>query len=129
MFRGDRDGQALAFAELGRLALEGQGDDRPVGGATELDLADRAEEDEPLDGGREPVRAGGNDRAEGQRLGRIETVTGVPWSIGPDAARPIIRPKGVRTTTSPRESVPSTCPWRRLVGPSSRATKVSAGWL
>ena len=42
-----------------RLALEGQGDDRPVAGSAEVDLADLAEEDQPLDRRREAVRAGG----------------------------------------------------------------------
>ena len=130
MFGGDGERQALAFAEALRLALQRQGEDRPVAGAAQVDLADLAEEDEPLDRGREAVRAGGDGRADESDSGRIERVTGVPGGIG--VRRPTVADEPAERRPDDQlapGSVASTCPWSRFVGPSNRATNASAGRL
>ena len=105
MLGGDREGQALPFAEGLRLALEGQGEHWPVARAAKVDLADLAEEDQALDGGGEPVRARGNSWADGQGLGADRDgdrrAVGISVTDGAEVC-PIRRPNGVRTMTSPR---------------------------
>ena len=111
-----------------RLPLERQGDRPASRRGPEVDLADLAQEDQAFDRRGEPVRAGGTFGP------RPATRGGSPPSRAsrgerPASVWPIRRPSGVRTTTSPRASVPSTWPWIRFVGPRNRATKASAGRL
>ena len=110
--------------------LQGQGDDRPVAGAAEVDLADLAQEDEPLDGRGEPVRVGRgrSGRAPAPRGGSRASPASRAAS-GPRRGLADHPAERRADHDSPRESVASTCPWIRLVGPRSRATKVSAGRL
>ncbi len=78
LLRRDRERQALPLAKGLRLALEGQRDDRPVAGSAEVDLTGLAEEDEPLDGGREAVRVGGTFGSDRQRFGADREGHGSP---------------------------------------------------
>lgn len=129
MLGSDREGEALAFSQILRLALQRRDGDRPLARAPCMDLADLASENDPLDGCREPVPACGRGGPHADRFGRTEMVTAVPWLVWPGIIWPISRPSGVRTTTSPRWSFIwlSSWPCSRLVGPSIRATKTSWG--
>ena len=88
VLRGDREREALAFAQSLRLALEDRDHDRPVARPAGVDLAELAPEDDPLDGRREPVPAGGDGRATAVSVsGRTEIVTGVPCPGAPGVLR------------------------------------------
>ena len=67
--RGNGKGETLALAEAGGLVLEHPGRDRPVAGPAQVNLADGAAEEDPLDRGGKAVPVGRDRGAQRQGLG------------------------------------------------------------